>query len=103
MTCNGAYFIESDYTISFGTLTGFTLDDVKDLSVTLIFEPSNAITVTKTYLTSGVQIVASTMSFILTETDITVPGRYCLTVMLTDQSDNTTRLTPCPNFLDFKE
>ena len=103
MTCAGAYFIESDYTIAFGTLTNFVLADVKDLSVTLTFEPSSSVVITKTYLTSGVQIVSGVMSFILTETDITIPGRYCLTVMLTDQSDNTIRLTPCPDYLDFEE
>lgn len=103
MTCTGAYFIASDYTIAFGTLTGFVLADVKDLSVTLTFEPSDSIAVTKTYLTSGVQIVGDVMSFILAETDITVPGRYCLSIMLTDQSDNTIRLTPCPRYLDFEE
>ena len=103
MACTGSYFIESDHTIAFGVLSGFVLADVKDLSVTLTFDPSDTITVTKTFLTGGVQIVSSVMSFILTETDITIPGRYSLTIMLTDQSDNTTRLTPCPSFLDFEE
>ena len=77
--------------------------DVKDLSVTLTFDHSDTITKTVTYLGGGVQIVSGVMSFKLTETDITIPGRYSLTIMLTDQSDNTIRLTPCPSFLDFEE
>lgn len=102
MSCPGEYYTASDYTIAFGTLTGFTLADVKDLSVKLCLEQNELIFVTKTYLGGTVQIVGGVMSFILTEADITAPGRYALVITLTDQSDNTTRLTPCPKYLDFK-
>lgn len=99
MACTAKLYTSSDYpAISFGTLTGFTLSDVNDLSVNL---SRGTESITKTKSGGGVQIVSGTMFFSITETDVTVAGAYRLTVILTDTEGNTIRLTPCPESLTF--
>lgn len=98
MACPPKLYINSDYSISFGTLTGFVLADISDLSLTLS-DGTNI--VTKTLSGGGVEIVSGVMFFTLTETDVTTAGIYSLAVMLTDTATNTTRLTPCPETLRF--
>jgi hypothetical protein len=98
MTCQPKLYVESDYSISFGTLTNFTISDVADLSITL---SNDTAAKTKTKSGGGVQIVGGVMFFVLTETDVTTSGVYKVSVMLTDTEGNTIRLTPCPETLRF--
>jgi len=95
------FAVETGYHIRFGEVLGFEVADIKDFSVALTLDVDPAETVTKTLLTGGVFIIDNIISFILTDTDITHPGKYKLKVVLTDQLDNRTRITPCPNNMRF--
>ena len=100
MTCSDKVFVNSHTVFPLTILAGFAVGDIVDLNVTLT---SGTESVTKTLGGGGVAINGTDITLEIDVGDITVPGVYALTILLTDTNADLSRISPCPETIKFYE
>lgn len=92
-------YINTDIDIIINIGTGFVIDDVVSMSVTLTKAGSATGLL---FSGSSVIIGASNVTLKIPDTGgVTLPGVYDLKILMTDTSGNIRGLTPTPDYLKF--
>ena len=100
MTCEDKVFINSHTVFPLNILSGFTVSDIVELVVTLELGSES---IEKKLSTGGVSIVSSEVFLEIEAADITVPGTYSMTVILTDTNGDVSTINNCPATLKFHQ
>ena len=95
MTCVNKLYVSTDIDIPLTIDSGFTVNDIQDLEVTLTNKDDAAIFKIYKKSLNEITVAGNVVTLLILKTHITTPGKYSIKIRLTDTTNKVRGITPC--------